>query len=538
MTDISITKEEFFNLFPDKMAERVWFLLTTTPRDADDLIKNYLPSKLWRLNNLYKIIDKHGNPATFKMNRAQFVVYSKVYLHHRIIILKSRQQGISTLWLISFMDDALFLSNLNCGLMAQGKDEARTLLERVKYTWDNLNPAVKMFLARKLTKDNSSEFSFNNGSTLFIRTSFRSATLHRLHISELGKIANKSPEKAKETNTGTLQALAPPNIGVIESTAEGNNMFKQKWDRAEQQLAAGRLAGKDFYPVFLSWLFDPDCVEFEDQLESADQRDYFARMEKETGLTITKHQRNFWIAQERELEGDIYQEYPATPREAFAAAKDGTYWARMYIERVLQLDHKVEDLYDPHLKVYGVLDFGRRDYFVLTFFQFFQESSDEYTIRIIHEYYNSGEDLEHYADYITNIVEERDWDFEEFALPHDAMVVELSAKGMTRQDKLAEYGVDKTIVLDKEDVATGIQLVRAEMKHIWIDARCTYLEDCFLKYTKVWDNDLGVWKQEPKHDEYSHGADTIRYMIKYVVEYLVGMQTRRSGKGHGRNHAN
>ncbi|MGY2498704.1 hypothetical protein ACW4UO_30035, partial [Klebsiella pneumoniae] len=105
-----------------------------------------------------------------------------------------------------------------------------TLLERTKFLWDKLDPDIKAYLNRSLEKDNAKSFTFNNHSQIFIRVSFRSTTLQRLHISEFGKIANHSPKKAKEVKTGTLQALAVGNTGVIESTAEGRNMFKEMWD--------------------------------------------------------------------------------------------------------------------------------------------------------------------------------------------------------------------------------------------------------------------------------------------------------------------
>jgi hypothetical protein len=229
----AITEEEFFQLFPGKY--EVWELLNTKPRSKHELLTRYLPSKLWRMNNLYWIVDKYGDAIPFKMKRAQWIVYAASLMHARLIILKSRQQGISTLWLISFFDDTLTRFNFKSGLMAQERESAETLLERVKFLWDNLDAGVKQHLQVRISKNNSSEFSFSNNSTLYVRTSFRSATLQRLHISELGKIANKSPEKAKETKTGSLQAIKAGNTAVIESTAEGANMFKQMWDTAIAQ---------------------------------------------------------------------------------------------------------------------------------------------------------------------------------------------------------------------------------------------------------------------------------------------------------------
>lgn len=510
-----LTKEQFYELYPND--KHLYELLTTKPRDYTELVTKYLPSKLWRLNNLYNIIDKGGEPIPFRLNRAQFKVYARSLEHSRLIILKSRQQGISTFWLISYFDDLITLANHNCGLMAQGSDEAGTLLERLKHTWNTCPSWVKDFFGLKIVKNNSKEFTLSNNSTMFIRTSFRSSTLQRLHISELGKIANKYPERAKETKTGTLQALAPGNTGVIESTAEGVNMFKYMWDNAVKQYAVSRLAGKDFLPVFLSWLDDPDCVESEPQYPTDDELDYFKRLEKELKITITPEQRNFWIVQHRELEGDIHQEYPATPEEAFTAAQDGTFWAKRYLEMVIRRNQKLpyEKLYDRNLPVYVVCDVGRSDYMVLIFFQVWQRKA-----RIVHEYYNSGEWLGHYVNYARDAAREHGWNVIHWYLPHDMGVTDITQEEKTREEILNDLGVGSTTILEKLGKHHGIEEVREQFQNIWIAEECEYLEQCCLNYTKTWNPLLEVWRNEPKRNQWAHGADGIRYLIQACTVHL------------------
>jgi len=80
-----LDRKEFERIFPED--GDIYDLLTTKPRTFEELVTKYLPSKLWRLNNLYSIIDKLGDPIPFKMNRAQFKVYAKTLEHPRVIIL-------------------------------------------------------------------------------------------------------------------------------------------------------------------------------------------------------------------------------------------------------------------------------------------------------------------------------------------------------------------------------------------------------------------------------------------------------------------
>lgn len=517
---LNITEAQFNELYPDLVGHYSFYndpIPVGTSKEWFE--QKYLKSKLWRLNNLYKIIDKKGDPVVFKMNYAQHVVYARSRHHPRIIILKSRQQGISTLWLVSYFDDAVWCPFLNLGLMAQGTDEAATLLERAKFLWDHLDNDVKHFLGISLEKDNTKEFSFSNKSSIFIRVSFRSATLQRLHVSEFGKIANKYPKRAKEVKTGTLQALAVGNTGVIESTAEGKNAFKKMWDESVLALNSGQMTQKDFYPVFLPWVDDPDCVQEVNQAVDDEAAKYFAVVEEAIGRKLTRQQKNFWIVQRRELAGDIYQEYPATPEEAFTASRDGTYYAAKFNELVVRKGKVKTGLYDPNLPCDVYLDLGVDDYFVLVFMQWYRGA-----YRIVHEYWNNGYGLAHYLDYIRD----SSFDVRALRMPHDIMVREQgiarkNGLAKSRYDVVAEYKKDESQtwildVLPKGSVADGIEYVRRMIPHLEIDSTCTYIIDCLLNYSKEWDEKLEVWKTTPLHDEYSHGADVLRQIAANTME--------------------
>lgn len=499
---LRISKEQFRAIYADTTVLKYEDIFFSTPKDEADLRSNYITSKLWRLNNLYTIVDKSGNKVSFNMNLSQHKVYAASLKHSRLIVLKSRQQGISTLWLVSFFDDACTKSNYSIGLMAQGQDESSTLLSRVKLLWDNLPSTFKEYLGLDIAVDNTKALSLTNGSNIFVRTSFRSTTLQRLHISEMGKIANKYPEKAKETKSGTLQAVAPGNTVIIESTAEGDNLFKSMWDTAIQHF--GDLSGRDFLPVFLSWIDDPDCMEQRKQSISDKQAKYFERVEKEIGYSLSDEQKWFWVAKYRELADDIYQEYPSTPIEAFMANKEGAYYAKLYLTWIKGFKREIPNLYDKNLDVQVAVDLGMNDTNVLTIFQ-------EYTdgMRIIDEVYDSGEPISYY----TNILKEKPYfnNITHIILPHDAKVTEQTS-GKSREQVYAEELPNASItVLPRTSRSEGIEVVRQLMKRLYIDPKCTYLISCLFNYRKEYDEKRNIWKKEPEHDEYSNGADSIRY---------------------------
>lgn len=511
---LTISRKEFRTIYaecPTILAKEELFY--TKPENDVEVVNKYLTSKLWRLNNVYSIVDKWGTLITFRMNRSQHMVYAASLKHPRLIILKSRQQGISTLWLVSFFDDAVFISNYNIGLMAQGLDESATLLDRTQILWDNLNPFIKQLLGITINNNNTKEFSFTNNSKFFIRTSFRSATLQRLHISEMGKIANKYPDKAKETKTGTLQALAQGNIGVVESTAEGDNMFKSMWDNAELSSDEDRTP-KDFLPVFLSWIDDPDCFVDKDQFISDKNAKYFREVEEQIGKKLTRGQKNFWIVQYRELADKIYQEYPSTSIEAFMATKQGAYWAELYMMWVKGYSRIKENLYDKNLDVEVAFDLGMNDTNSYIAFQNYRKE-----VRVIGEFQDSNEPIKYYCDQL----KKEPWfsNVTRVILPHDAEVKEQTS-GKTRlevyEDEL-EYDNDgnKTNihveVLERtESINDDIEKVRQLIPNLWVDKKIDYMQTCFLNFKREWDEKNERFKDKPNKDEAEQGASAIRYM--------------------------
>ena len=500
---LKIPQEKFNTFYPNSDIK----LFTTQPTTDREFLEIYLPNKLWRLNNIYTIVNKDGIRIPFVMNNAQHKVYSALLQHPRIIILKSRQQGISTFWLICFFDDSIFIEDLNIGLLAQGLDEASTLLERVKLAWDTFPEPIREFLMVRISKNNSKEYSFNNGSSIFIRTSFRSATLQRLHVSELGKISAKTPDKARELMSGTMQAIKAGNPVVLESTAEGRkNMFYKMWYEAADFV--GARGPKSFKPVFLSWTDDPDCSMAVRQTPTMEDIAYFDLVERDLDITLTDEQKWWSIAQRRELP-DLYdQEYPYSAESAFAAVRDGAYYANLWKKS----GRVMSGLYDAHLDVFVSMDLGMNDTMVLVFWQEFYVGG-KLEIRVVKCYRNTGEGLRHYY----NIIRDTRWKIAQVYLPHDAKVKELGTN-KSRMGMFREMGMRNIKLVGRTtSVNNDIEFVRKYIPNIILngeeDSGCDYLADMFHNYSKQWDDKVGCWKDKPLHDEWSNPADAVRYMV-------------------------
>jgi hypothetical protein len=109
---------------------------------ANDLAQatKLLNDPLWRLNNLYWIIDKSGNKSLFKLNWAQEKLYHDMWYCN--LILKARQLGISTFISLLFLDRCLFNSNQHAGIIAHTREDAEAMFRRVKFAYDSLLPEL------------------------------------------------------------------------------------------------------------------------------------------------------------------------------------------------------------------------------------------------------------------------------------------------------------------------------------------------------------------------------------------------------------
>jgi len=522
---LAIEKEQAEDIVQEDLG-----ILVSMP-ETDLEFMELLANKMWRLNNLYYIVNKQGVKQLFTMNYAQLHLYRAHILHPRVVVLKSRQQGISTYELIDAFDDSLFKDDFTSGLMAQGKRESGILLQRSKLLWKELKPQVKKFLQLGNVRDNTEAIKFSNGSTLLIGVSFRSQTLQRLHVSELGKIAAENPKRVEETFTGSLQALAAGNMACLESTAEGDNEFKVIWDKAVGLLEDKGLEGfgpKDFYPLFLSWSDDPDCTLSILQDDTEESIRYFEELEEMYEFSPSDEQRWWWIAQYRELEGKIFQEYPYCADEAFKASIESAFWSSLWrdcgvvVTKGVAGKRKLPDGslmewyggefdYDARLPLYCVQDLGINDYNTVLMYQRY-----EGRYRIVGEYWNNNHAVRHYMGWIKRwcVSVGAGWRNVGLYLPHDA-TKRAQTDLVSVVDMYEDDGWDVHLLERPSGKMGAIESVRweIEQQHIVTNDTCQYVRKTFQNYRREYDPKLEVWKNSPLHDEWSHMADSLIYMV-------------------------
>ena len=275
------------------------------------------------IENCLKIKTKDMQIVPFVLNEPQLKLYKTIKELYekqkpiRIIILKARQMGFSTLTEGLIFKRTSTKHNVNSGIVAH-KEEATTNLYNMSQLFYEYLPDV---LKPQVRKSNAKEIIFDNKEGKGLKSKIkcmtaggngigRSDTFQNLHISEY---AFWKGDK-KNTLAGLLQAVPdiPDSMVIIESTANGYDDFKQRWDDA--------VDGKsDYVPLFCAW------HELKSYRRSAEG---IILTEDEKELKALYNLDNEQIAWRRwkianDCNGDIdlfKQEFPSCPEEAFISS--------------------------------------------------------------------------------------------------------------------------------------------------------------------------------------------------------------------------
>lgn len=282
-----------------------------------------------------RIRTKSAALRPFVFNNAQRIVHSilseqmRQAGHVRAIILKARQEGISTYVAARNYRRVQLYENQSALVIADQRKRGATLFG-IYETFDRKLPEWLKPEKRHQRKGNTLHYDNVHGtglnSTLVVDTAKdvaagRGSTIQAVHASELAFW-----EKPEEPWVALMQAV--PDFGsevVIESTANGvGNMFHQMWDDAE----AGE---SSFVPIFLPWWIHEEysrLVSPSEREELLENRTPFELKAMDEGFAYRGQQVLLTLEQiawrratiRDKLRGDdnvFKQEYPSTAREAF-----------------------------------------------------------------------------------------------------------------------------------------------------------------------------------------------------------------------------
>ena len=553
----------------------------TTPLTEFSQIGERYRYKIWRLNNCYKIVNKHGERVPFVMNRAQLRAYLSLNKHKRLCILKSRQQGISTLWLVVFVDDCLNHPDISSGMISYKNSSAQDLLFRANLIYDYMEPFVfkqGLLNTRRVKSNEAKGVKFNNNSILRISTSFIGSTLNNLHVSELGPIAADDASRAERIFRESIQTAHERAKVVIESTARGENKFSDTYRKGIRELArlegvgignlppansikisptnlsgisadqsqinddsdnaikipAQKIEMSDdiFYPVFLSWLDDESCRELKPQERTPELKKYEEYLAKQ-GITLSKEQSNFWSAKHSSIGNHIFAEFPATDEEAFYVSTEGTIYASHY-SQYAHFDEVLPNTINGvgvKLKSGALSDeefhynydprlpvYASFDLGIDNNFIVWYQINDKKLV-ILRESSMSDKGISAWSDKLHSFPE---YNYERIILPHDAMIRQKDETANRVYDVLTGKGHNCQISTSKFRAYDDTRLVTEIIQHLYINKEQTpLLHKAFMNYRKEFDKTRNCWLDKPRHDDHSHPMDSIRYFVKEYYKQII-----------------
>ncbi len=280
-----------------------------------DVRKRLLNDFEYYAKHVLKIRTKKGEIKPFTINESQKKLISIINDHSyfenkiRVVILKARQMGLSTLvggWLYWWVTQHEAQKAL---VITHKADSTQSLFDMTKRYFDNtpeiLKPSTSYSSRRELKfniLDSGYMVATAGGAGIA-----RGETITQAHLSEL---AFWPKSTALETFNGLMQAIPnePGTAVFIESTANGvSGLFADIW--------RGAVEGRNgFIPVFLPWFIDPSYREeipdgFQRSLEEEELAERFGLDDGQLCFRrkkIAQSGRDLW-----------QQEYPSTPEEAF-----------------------------------------------------------------------------------------------------------------------------------------------------------------------------------------------------------------------------
>lgn len=157
--------------------------------------------------------------------------------------------------------------------------------------------------------------------------------------------------------------------------------------------------------------------------------------------------------------------------------------------------------YDPMLKVQVIFDLGWNDAMAISLVQ--KQGSE---LRLIKYIEDSHKTLDHYSAELRKL----NYNWGKVYLPHDGRNKDFKT-GKSAQEIMEALGWDVEITPNMS-VEDGIRLVRMAFPRMYIDkTNCERLIQCAKRYRRSINqqtNEPGA----PMHDEWSHGADNLRYI--------------------------
>jgi len=163
--------------------------------------------------------------------------------------------------------------------------------------------------------------------------------------------------------------------------------------------------------------------------------------------------------------------------------------------------------YDPLFPVHTAWDLGYSDDTAIWFFQVVHGE-----IRCLDYHSSNGQPVAFYAGIIQSREKERGYKYGTHWLPHDARAKTLSSNRSVIEQLSDKIPLKSIKIAPNLKLQDGIQASRLALTRAWFDHKCNDGIECLRQYQREYDEDKKVFRDKPRHDWTSHGADAFRYL--------------------------
>ena len=266
-------------------------------------MKDKLLNKRWRINHLYKVVNKNKETVRFVENDIQQHINDSK--SKRKMILKARQFGVSTNAIINLLDDCIFHRNRTNVILAHEQDGIEKLFRIARFAYKNLDPRIQPVLDRGGGSKYEMFFPSIN-SRIYCDLESRGDTISKLHVSELAFMKDMSRLKA------TTEAVPMDGEVTFESTPNGMNEFYDYWNDPNFKY------DKLFFPWYF---FNEYRIHYDGPIFYTDEENGLIIKAKTLyAVDLDKHQINYRRWKKSELQALFTQEYPEDDQSCFLAS--------------------------------------------------------------------------------------------------------------------------------------------------------------------------------------------------------------------------
>ncbi len=272
----------------------------------------------------------------FTLWPAQADLLKKLEIEKRIILLKARQLGFTTIVIAYLLWRVIFYPVATVGLFSRGELEAMELLDRLVKAYHRL---PKWMYADRIVVNNAHLFELSTGSWVRAMSTRKgeSFTFRYLFLDELDRFENAA-QLIKNVKPAADAANAQIIAGSISDKDHMETVFKNMFSGARE-------GQNEWFPIFLNWMARPDR---DQDWYDAVVADAISRFAGDVAGAMD----------------EIYQQYPETEDQALSPRKQGKRIPFIHLDRIYTRLEPIEDHPGPAipgLKIY-VLPQPDREY--------------------------------------------------------------------------------------------------------------------------------------------------------------------------------